>query len=647
MLKLLVSGSYPLIDYIKKEIQKRRDSIPNLAIQDIDSKHLLSHPQYMQDEDILICGVVLAERLKKLNIRGQIVPLRVQTQDFFKALIEASKFSKQICIVNYYDEFIENEHLAEEVNLADLFGMNIRQYIYNSKEHAEEVIKKLSKDTKNVVIGSGLIVNLAKSNGLHSVLWYSEKTIELAVSIAFDILGAKILERGNFKRESVVLEHFQEGVITVNKVNRIVNMNEATRKLIELEKPVASSAKLLSDVLQPSELLDELLTQNELKDHIVRYKNKTLLVTKYSIHVNDVLDGSVILMSDVEKLQLKENKVRRKLNKKYEGAKYTFDDIIGQSDQMVKAKVKAQTFAKANSNVLILGESGTGKELFAQSIHNASNRTEQPFVAVNCAAVPENLLESEFFGYSDGAFTGALKGGKPGLFEVAHNGTIFLDEIGELPLSMQAKLLRVLQEKMVRRIGSAQAIPIDVRVISATNMNLIEMVKEKTFRMDLYYRIAVLNLFLPNLNQRRDDIYLLFKRFVVQNNPALYATIDRFSEAILPMFENHYWEGNVREFENTVERLFAYLDAEETITKEMIVQYVDESIKENYYLLNQTELVNETFQKTMKELELTKIQEVLDRTNGNKQETAKILGISRSTLWRKISEIEKENSENK
>lgn len=644
MLKLLVSGSYPLIDYIKTEIQKRRDSIPNLTIQEIDSKHLLSHPQYMKDEDILICGVVLAERLRELKVRGQIVPLRVQTQDFFKALVEASKSSSQICIVNYYHEFIEQDDYLAQVDLADLFGMNIRQYIYKSKEHAEEVIQELSEDTQNVIIGSGLIVDIAKRNGLHSVLWYSEKTIELSVSIAFDILSAKMLERGNFKRESVVLEHFQEGVITVNSVNRIVNMNEAARELMELDEPVGHSAKLLSEVISQSELLDELLTQNELKEQIVRYQNKTLLVTKYSIHVNDVLDGSVILMSDVETLQRKENKVRRKLNNKHEGAKYTFDDIIGQSDQMLKAKVKARTFAKAKSNVLILGESGTGKELFAQSIHNASNRVEQPFVAVNCAAIPENLLESEFFGYSDGAFTGALKGGKSGLFEVAHNGTIFLDEIGELPLSMQAKLLRVLQEKNVRRIGSAHAIPIDVRVISATNVNLIEMVKAQKFRMDLYYRIAILNLFLPNLNQRRGDIHLLFKRFVIQNNPALYATIDRFSDAILPMFENHYWEGNVREFENTVERLFAYLDAEDVITEDIIIQYVDESIKENYYLLNQAESVNETFQKTMKELELTKIQEVLDRTNGNKQEAAKILGISRSTLWRKINEIEKAES---
>jgi len=644
MLKLLVSGSYPLLDYIKLEIQKRRDSVPNLTIQEIDSKHLLNHPQYMKDEDILICGVVLAERLRQLKVRGHIVPLRVQTQDFIKALLEASCYSKQICIVNYYKEFLEQDAYLGESKFDDLFGLNIKQFVYKSKEHAEEVVQKLSEDKSNVIIGSGLIVDFAKHCGMHSVLWYGEKTIELSVSIAFDILRAKLLERGNFKRESVVLEHFQEGVITVNSVNRIVNMNEAARAIIGMNDESSHSAKLLSQVLETSELLDELMLQTEVKEQVLRYLNKTLFVNKYPIYVNDTLDGSVILISDVETLQRKENKVRRKLNKKYEGATYTFDDIIGQSNQMLKAKLKAQKFAKANSNVLILGESGTGKELFAQSIHNASKRANEPFVAVNCAAIPENLLESEFFGYSDGAFTGALKGGKVGLFEVAHNGTIFLDEIGELPLSMQAKLLRVLQEKNVRRIGSAQAIPIDVRVISATNVNLIEMVKAGSFRMDLYYRIAILNLFLPNLNQRQGDISLLFKRFVFDNNPSLYPTIVEYMDSILPMLESYSWEGNVREFENTIERLFAYLDVEEGITEQQLLEYLDESIRENYYLLNQTESLNDTFQKTMKELELTKIQEVLNRTNGNKQEAAKILGISRSTLWRKINEIEQPES---
>ncbi len=639
MLKLLVSGSSPLVDYVKTEIEKRRGSIQNLTVQEVDSKHILNHPNYINNEDILICGVILAERLRKLNVRGQLVPLRVQTQDFIKALVKASKYSGQICIINYYKEFITEDTYFSEEGLKGLLGLNIQQYVYNSTEHAEEVIKILSKDTKNVIIGSGLIVNLAKKYGLHSVLWYGQETIQLSVNIAFDILKAKVLERSNQKRQSIVMENFPDGVISLNRMNRIININQAAINILGLDKNKNYESLFISDILDKSELLNETLSQKELTDSILKYKNKTLIVDKHLIYVDNLLDGNVILLSDVEALQQKENKVRRKLNKNYEGAEYTFNDIIGQSEQMIKVKLKAQKFAMADANVLILGESGTGKELFAQSIHNASRRSNHQFVAVNCAAIPENLLESEFFGYSDGAFTGALKGGKPGLFEIAHNGTIFLDEIGELPLSMQAKLLRVLQEKSIRRVGSATSIPIDVRVTSATNVNLMEGVKSGEFRMDLYYRIAVLNLFLPNLNQRRNDIGLLLKKFTVNNYPNLYPVIEEHFNSLLELLENHKWEGNVREFENTIERLFAYIGTDSDIEKELIVEYLEESISENYYLLNKADPINETFQEMIKEVELSKIQEALARTNGNKQEAAKILGISRSTLWRKFNEI--------
>lgn len=641
-MKILVSGSYPLTDYIKEEIQKHRESVPNLVIQEVDSKHILKHPYYISNEDILICGVVLAERLKELNVRGYIVPLRVQTQDFIKALIRASKYSKKVCIVNYYKEFISEETKEgayfDKQQMTGLLDLNIQQHVYTSAEHAEEVVRALSEDTQNVIVGSGLIVNLAKKHGLHGVLWYDRETIQLAVSIAFDILRAKVLERSNQKRQSIVMENFHDGIISLNQMNRIININQAAINVLELEKGKNYESLYISEALDKGELLDEILSAKEVTDGILKYKNKTFVVDKHLIHVNGVVDGTVVLLSDVETLQQKENKVRRKLNKKYEGANYTFNDIIGQSEHTVKVKMKAQKFALADANVLILGESGTGKELFAQSIHNASKRSHQPFLAVNCAAIPENLLESEFFGYSDGAFTGALKGGKPGLFEIAHNGTLFLDEIGELPLSMQAKLLRVLQERTVRRVGAATSVPVDVRIISATNVNLIEGVKSKEFRMDLYYRIAVLNLFLPDLNQRKGDIGLLLKNYTKRNYKQLYYLIEAHYMELVSILEQHSWEGNVREFENTIERMFAYIGPLEQIDSQTLVEYLEESIKENEYMLHQFDSVNETFQQTMKDIEVSKIKEVLEQTNGNKKEAAEILGISRSTLWRKLNE---------
>lgn len=641
VLKILVSGSYPLSEYIKEDINKMRHSIQDLNIQEVDSKHLLKNPYYINNDDILICGVVLAERLKKLNVRGHIVPLRVQTRDFIHALAKASMYSGKICVVNYYKEFIDNSLVSEE-QLKNMFGLQVEQYTYTSTEHAEEVVKKLGQDSTNIIIGSGLVVNFAKKYGMIGVLWYGKDTIRLCVNIAFDILRAKVLERSNHQRQSIVMENFQEGVISLNQVNRVIHMNQAAKDILNLDASKNYSSDMISLVLDKGELLNVIESAPEQTENIIKHHNKTLIVTKHNVSVNQQNEGQIIFIADVERLQQKENRVRRKLNKKNEGAHYTFENIIGQSPQMMKAKQKAQKFSRSDANVLILGESGTGKELFAQSIHNASKRKNEPFVAVNCAALPENLVESEFFGYSEGAFTGAVKGGKAGLFEVAHNGTIFLDEIGELPLSMQAKLLRVLQEKTVRRVGSTTSIPINVRVISATNVNLMESIKKNEFRMDLYYRIAVLNLFLPNFNQRREDVGLLLKHFAIKSYPEMYKVIEPYFDDLLPLLQAHDWQGNVREFENTIERFFAYISGEDALTKDWIVSSMEESLKENEYLVHQVQSVNETFQQTMKNLEYVRIQEVLEQTNGNKQEAAKILGISRSTLWRKMNEAQEE-----
>jgi propionate catabolism operon transcriptional regulator len=451
-------------------------------------------------------------------------------------------------------------------------------------------------------------------------------------------LTAKIAEQSNQKRQNYILENFNEGVINLNVTGRVISINNHAIELLGLGDYGDLTSHLISDVLQQCEMLDVLSTGKVVKDLVVSYKKRTLLMNTLSIHVNGSDNGIVAIFSDAETLQQQENKIRRKMNYKADIAKYQFNDIVGQSEQTIKAIMKAKKFARSDSNVLILGESGTGKELFAQSIHNESGRRNHPFIAINCAAIPENLLESEFFGYNDGAFTGAKKGGNPGLFELAHNGTVFLDEIGEIPLSMQAKLLRVLQENVVRRLGSSTAIPINVRVISATNVNLIEDVKNGKFRMDLYYRIAVLNLFLPKLSNRRGDIPLLVKSFTVRNYPAFLPLIEEVLDDIVHLLEANEWYGNIREFENTMERMFAYIETPQHVTKKEVILHLREAIEENHLLLDEVNFENSSYQEVIKDIEISKIKEVLEKTNGNKKEAAEILGISRSTLWRKLNE---------
>ncbi len=258
--------------------------------------------------------------------------------------------------------------------------------------------------------------------------------------------------------------------------------------------------------------------------------------------------GAFAIFQKFEEEEKKQNELRRQLLNKGHKAKYTFDDIVGESQPMLKLKALAKKMAKIDSDILITGESGTGKELFAHAIHNYSNRREFPFIAVNCAAIPETLLESELFGYEEGAFTGAKKGGKIGFFEFAHKGTLFLDELEGMSPALQVKLLRVIQEKEIMRIGGDKVINVDVRIITTTNEELRKLVKEGKFRKDLYYRMCSFPLIVPPLRERKDDLYLLIEKFM-RNSGGEF----RFSFKAKKALELYNWEGNIRELKNYIE----------------------------------------------------------------------------------------------
>ena len=291
-------------------------------------------------------------------------------------------------------------------------------------------------------------------------------------------------------------------------------------------------------------------SRNTIKDEIIKIDDKDLIVSVYPLVNSGKFYGSMAIVKEFQEVEKKQHKIRNKLIGKGHRAKYTFDDIIGESLEINKSKEIAKRMARSDSSVLIHGETGTGKELFAQAIHNESSRRDYQFVAVNCGALPENILESELFGYEEGAFTGAKKGGKLGLFELAHRGTIFLDEIGEMPKSLQIKLLRVLQEKEIMRLGSDRIIDIDIRVIAASNKKLEELVKNGEFREDLYYRLKILPLNLPSLRERRDDIIDIFEHF-----KEVYEGRFRMTKEAEVSLLKHKWKGNIRELRNVAEYL--------------------------------------------------------------------------------------------
>lgn len=366
---------------------------------------------------------------------------------------------------------------------------------------------------------------------------------------------------------------------------------------------------------------------------------KDVLVDAAPIMVNDQLKGSVAVIHDVSEIKrLTEELDKAKQIIRTLEAKYDFQDIIAISPAMVQVVEQARKAATTPATILLLGESGTGKELFAHAIHNSSSRKYNQFIRVNCAALSESLLESELFGYSEGAFTGARRGGKKGLFEQASGGTIFLDEIGEVSPNVQAKLLRVLQEKEIIRVGDVKTIPVDVRVIAATNIDLEEAVASGRFREDLYYRIRVIPLYIPPLRERRGEIPALARHLLHKFNQEYGRLVEDVAPEVLEILQEYAWPGNVRELENIMGRAIINMRFNETlIRREHLPQFPAGTLRHHMTpaVINQ-EGANLTLENALGEYEKNLIRQVLEQNRGNKTKAARELDVSLRSLYYKL-----------
>ncbi|MCM1992405.1 sigma-54 interaction domain-containing protein [Oceanirhabdus seepicola] len=453
-------------------------------------------------------------------------------------------------------------------------------------------------------------------------------------------------ERNTF---NILKEIFEKLPIPINLVDdkcRIIYINNAFLKFLDKNRE-----ELLGKETKAIESTSRLHSVIENKKAEIAYEHtftngKTAIVHRIPIldHDDNVIGGfGMVLFDNMDKLKelmnrcnllKKELKLYKSTINRMNSTKYTLDDIIGVSDEMANCKKKVIKISKVNMNVLIKGESGVGKELFAHSIHNESSRWNNPFVTINCSAIPENLFESELFGYNDGAFTGGKKGGHIGKFQLADGGTVFLDEIGEMPHYMQAKLLRVLQEGEIAPIGAESPIKVNVRVICATHQDIERMVKEGEFREDLYYRLNVLSLNIPSLRARKNDIDLLMDKFVegFYKETGVYRVIDQNGKKI---FREYNWPGNVRELKNMVERVCVNAD-------DVIVNVDDFPIdlirgKRNYVKENSKE---DSLKDIIGNIEKEIIFKTLKECDFNKSETAKKLKIQRASLYRKMEEYD-------
>lgn len=352
------------------------------------------------------------------------------------------------------------------------------------------------------------------------------------------------------KRNEVILNEFEEGLVIVSTNGRVDRANRTARELISpeggeiLQRPFKS---LITDFEKVADLIEPANDAGK-SAGIYAHRGKQLIITKIPV-ISGEQRSHLYTIREITRIQRLEKDVRIKLARKGYLTKYDFADIWGKSRHLGELVEKAVRFSKTDKTILITGESGTGKELFAHALHCNSLRRQGPFVAVNFAGLSESLLESELFGYEEGAFTGARKGGKEGLFEQSHGGTIFLDEIGDASLEVQSRLLRVLQERELLRVGGSKIIPVDVRVIAATNMDLRQAMEERRFRSDLYYRLSALPLEIPPLRERREDILYLFNRFLKHR----YGIRKSLSPEVQDRLTTYSWPGNVREVINTVD----------------------------------------------------------------------------------------------
>lgn len=400
----------------------------------------------------------------------------------------------------------------------------------------------------------------------------------------------------------VIINRVHDGILAFDEKNNITVINSIAAELLNLNSDDVIGKKLNAKLLDKNSF--RIFSKAADEEQIIRINNRQWIVTTAAMQKGGS-GGKVYTFKDVTEIQRMEEELRRNLVRQQNFARYTLEQIIGESEEIKRAKALACKLGSSESPILIQGESGTGKELFAQGIHNVSSRRKGPFIAVNFAALTESLLESELFGYSEGSFTGAKKGGAPGLFEQAHKGTIFLDEIGDAPLSFQVKLLRVLQEKQVRRIGGAQLIPVDVRVISATNVDLQALIRQGKFREDLYYRLKVLPIKLPPLRARKQDILLLagfFYQEYCKFRPMLEA--EEYFRLVAPYLTAYDWPGNIRELQNAVEHLVSLCPAEspseQLLPEEILATYLDTAPRQSetatvHLLLSAIDYANQSY----------------------------------------------------
>ncbi|MCM2318202.1 MAG: propionate catabolism operon regulatory protein PrpR [Pseudomonas sp.] len=583
-----------------------------------------------QRVDIIVCSGATADYLRR-HIATSVLSIHMGEFDLIRALDLARSRATKVGILSFG---LPHPELAA---LQSLFTVAIREATYASFEEAREQVERLASEGYRVIVGSSTVAQLADEAGSQGVLALNADSIRRTLDNALSICRSRAQSLLQQQRLNAVLRNLSDGVIALDAAGRVQSINPRMAMLLETSAERARG-RPIGEVIPDLDPADILRSGEGEENQLIRVGAKTLAANLTPIIEDGKADGVVITCQESNAIQRADRRIRSQARPRQFTARYRFEQIIGAAPAFRATVRLAQRYAQTDSTVLITGESGTGKELLAQSLHNASARQQAPFVAINCAAFPESLLESELFGYEEGAFTGSRKGGKIGLIETAHTGTLFLDEIGDMPVSLQTRLLRVLQEREVLRLGASEPTPVDIRVVAATHCDLRARIADGRFREDLFYRLNILRLVVPPLRERVEDIPTLVSA-ILERLPGAPRPDARAFGQLMPHLLRHRWPGNIRELENIVER--AAISALE-------LEYGDQGS-------SLTTLFPELFEDAQAELpmppsmpapddlrslgkaaEAAHARQVLHACQGDQDEAARRLGVSRTTLWRRL-----------
>ncbi|MCC8189205.1 MAG: sigma 54-interacting transcriptional regulator [Planctomycetes bacterium] len=518
--------------------------------------------------------------------------------------------------------------------LKELVQADLKVFIIRNEKEILAALALARAEGFQAVVGGLTACHLAEAdNWPNTVIRTSEETLRVSIKEAMNTATVMQHERARAEISRVILQHATQGILYFNQDGYLMLHNERVFTVLNLPPEESLEGRRVDQMFADPEIL-ELVNQCRAAYGVIKTINQSMIICDFvPVRVDDRTIGVICTFSRVNEIQATETRIRKELSRKGLVAKYGFNDIVHASPSLARTIATANKYGQADANVLIIGETGTGKELFAQSIHNASRRSREPFVALNCAAFPENLLESELFGYAEGAFSGAVKGGKTGLFELAHGGSMFLDEIGEMPMNLQATLLRALQEGEIRKIGDDKVIPVNVRIIAATNQDLRQRVRTGGFRMDLLYRLDVLSLHIPPLRTRPEDIghiaLYYIKRYCLKYNKMGLG----LSEDALEAFAAHDWPGNTRELRNVCERLAVLGEDGSLIDRDMVASVLGTS--EPMPHAEGPDERPDPIQTAVSTKDIDKLVQMAEGMRLNKTDIAAMLGISRTTLWRR------------